>query len=207
MSEWDQQLNKIRPGAIVIGVSAGGFEVIKKLVSSLPSEFSLPIIIVQHIGESTGSEWVEILNKQSLIRVKEADEKEAITGGTLYLAPPNYHLLVEGDRTFTLTIDERVNYARPAIDILFETAAEVFGSNLVGIVGTGANFDGAKGLLRIKEYGGVTIVQDPGTAEVDVMPKAAITTAGPHLILSIDEIIQYIIEIDAINNNYHEVEA
>tara|TARA_Y100001972_G_scaffold93178_1_gene114226 strand:+ start:3281 stop:3901 length:621 start_codon:yes stop_codon:yes gene_type:complete len=200
-------IENIRSEAIVIGVSAGGFEVIKKLVSSLPSEFSLPIIIVQHIGDFPRSGWVELFNKQCLIQVKEADEKESIIGGTVYLAPPNYHLLIEKDKTFTLTIDERVNYARPAIDVLFETAAEAYGASLVGIVGTGGNSDGAKGLLRIKELGGVTIVQDPTTAEVNTMPVSAIQIASPLLVIPVASIIKYILELHFINLKYHDLET
>lgn len=185
--------------AIVIGLSAGGFEVIKKVVTSLPKDYSIPLIVVQHIGDFSRSEWVEMFNQRSQVHVKEAEEKEEIIGGNVYLAPPNYHLLVEVDRTFTLTIDERVNHARPAIDVLFETAADAYGSFLVGIVGTGGNADGARGLLRIKELGGITIVQDPDTSEVNTMPISAIKIASPQYILSVDQIIQFILELHTIN--------
>lgn len=203
-SDQRHQLRAIRSEAVVLGVSAGGFEVIKQLVTSVHAEFSIPIIIVQHISDFSRGEWVGLLDKQCKIRVKEVEEKEEISGGIVYLAPPNYHLLIEPDKTFTLTVDERVNYARPSIDVLFESAAQAYGSGLVGIIGTGANFDGANGLLKIKEYGGVTIVQDPDTAEVEVMPQAAISAAKPHLILSVNEIIQYMLELNIINHKYHE---
>ncbi|MEI7983582.1 MAG: chemotaxis protein CheB, partial [Bacteroidota bacterium] len=108
--------------------------------------------------------------------------------GMAYLAPPNYHLLIEPDFSFTLTIDERVNYARPSIDVLFETAAEAFKDQLIGIILTGANNDGSKGLKKISEYGGLTIVQDPETAEVDSMPRAALRETVVDHILTIDEI-------------------
>jgi len=201
------QLRAIRSEAVVLGVSAGGFEVIKQLVTSLPVEFSIPIIIVQHISDFSRGEWVGLLDKQCKIPVKEVEEKEEILGGIVYLAPPNYHTLIEPDRTFTLTVDERVNYARPSIDVLFESAAEAYGPLLTGVVGTGANFDGANGLLTIKEYGGVTIVQDPAIAEVDVMPRAAIDIARPNLILSTEEITRYILELGIINSKYHEFET
>ncbi|XOV95316.1 MAG: chemotaxis protein CheB [Bacteroidota bacterium] len=189
----------MRSEAIVLGVSAGGFEVIKRLITALPIYFTLPIIIVQHLSDFSRGEWVGLLDKQCKISVKEVEEKEEITGGVVYLAPPNYHLLIENDRTFTLTVDERVNYARPSIDVLFESAAEAYGPSLVGIVGTGANYDGARGLERIKNLGGVTIVQDPDTAEVDSMPRAAIEIAQPQLILSLELIIKYVLEINSIN--------
>ena len=108
------------------------------------------------------------------------------------MAPPNYHLLIEPDQTFTLTIDERVNYARPSIDVLFETAAEVFREHLIGIILTGANNDGSHGLKRIKELGGMAIVQDPETAEVDSMPKAAVAACAVDHVLSLEEISAFL---------------
>ena len=206
-NEYYNQLRAIRSEAVVFGLSAGGFEVIKQLVTSLPVEFSIPIVIVQHISDFSRGEWVGLLDKQCKIPVKEIEEKEEITGGIVYLAPPNYHVLIEYDKTFTLTVEGRVNYARPSIDVLFESAADTYGPSLVGIIGTGANHDGAYGLLRIKECGGITIAQDPNTAEVKVMPKTAVEIANPHLILSVDMIIQYILEIDSINLKCHELQV
>lgn len=181
--------------AIVLGASAGGMTVVRDLVTSLPMDFSMALLIVQHIGDSSDGGWARLLNDRSQVTVKEADEKETVTAGTVYLAPANYHLLVEPDHTLTLTVDERVNYARPAIDVLFETAAEAYAKDLIGIVCTGGNFDGAKGLAYIKEKGGLTIVQDPETAETPAMPKAALHATEVDHVLSMEDITALLLEI------------
>jgi two-component system chemotaxis response regulator CheB len=182
----------VRPGekykAIVVGSSAGGLNALKSLIGNLNKSFSIPVIIVQHISPDSENYLVHILNELKRLKVKEADEKEIPKEGFAYVAPPNYHLLVEPDHSLTLTVDERVNYARPSIDVLFETAAEAYRDKLVGIILTGANNDGSMGLKKIKELGGVAIVQDPVTAEVDSMPRAAIQNCKVDYILSLEEI-------------------
>ncbi|MBI1288632.1 MAG: chemotaxis protein CheB [Flavobacteriales bacterium] len=182
--------------AIVLGASAGGMAVVKNLVTSLPKDFSMALLIVQHIGDTSDGIWAQLLNDKSQVFVKEADEKESVKEGTVYLAPANYHLLVEPDHTLTLTVDERVNYARPSIDVLFETAAEAYGKHLIGIVCTGGNFDGAKGLAYIKEKGGLTIVQDPETAETPAMPKAALQATEVDHVLNMQDITELLLQID-----------
>lgn len=174
--------------AVVIGSSAGGLNALKTLFRGLDRNFKLPVIMVQHISPDSENYMVHILNDLKKIPVKEADEKERPVPGTAYMAPPNYHLLIEPDRTFTLTVDERVNYARPSIDVLFETAAEAYKDTLIGIILTGANNDGSRGLKKIRDFGGLTIVQDPETAEVDSMPRAAVQTAHPHHTIALEEI-------------------
>jgi len=174
--------------AVVAGASAGGLNALKTLFRGLDEQFDLPVIIVQHISPNAENYLIHILNEFHKLKVREADEKEVPQNGFAYLAPPNYHLLIEPDHTFTLTIDERVNYARPSIDVLFETAAEAYKDQLIGIILTGANNDGSKGLKKIKEFGGMAIVQDPETAEVDSMPKAAIQTTVVDYILNVEEI-------------------
>ncbi|MCP8686433.1 chemotaxis protein CheB [Marinobacterium sedimentorum] len=180
---------------VVIGTSAGGLQALKRLLAELPGDLSFPILIVQHISPRSDGNWVSILNAQCALEIKEADEKEAIVPGKVYLAPANYHLLVEEDRSCTLTLDESVNYARPSIDVLFETAAQSCGAGLIGIVMTGANSDGARGLQSIKNNGGLTIVQDPETAESSTMPLAAIRLAEPDYVLPIDEIRELLISL------------
>jgi two-component system chemotaxis response regulator CheB len=182
--------------AIVIGVSSGGMNALKIISSALPIDFKIPIIIVQHVGAHSDSQWIQLLNEKSNLHVKEADEKEKIEKGTIYIAPPNYHLLIEKDKTFSLTIDERVNFARPSIDVLFESAAEAYRNKLIGIVLTGSNSDGTIGITRIKECGGLSIIQDPKTAESSYMPKSAITAIEPDYILSLENIIALLIELD-----------
>jgi len=181
--------------AIVIGVSSGGMSALKYIFSALPAGFSTPIIIVQHINSNSDNEWIKLLNNKSNLTVKEADEKEKIVSGTAYIAPSNYHLLIEKDKTFSLTIDERVNFARPSIDVLFESAAEAYKNKLIGIVLTGSNNDGAKGIKCIKELGGLAIIQDPETAESSIMPASAIAAILPDYILSLEKIVQLLIKI------------
>lgn len=168
----------------------------KKLFSILPEDFRIPVIIVQHLSPLSNSEWISILNKKCALNLKEADEKEMIEPGNIYIAPPNYHLLIEKDHTFTLTTDEKVSYARPSIDVLFETAAEAFKNRLIGIVLTGSNHDGTAGLKRIKHYGGLCIVQDPEDAFSSYMPATAIAEVGPDHILELDEIAALLLTLD-----------
>ena len=183
--------------AIVIGVSSGGMNAMKVLFSLLPKEFNTPIIIVQHISSQSENLWIRLLNDKSNIYIKEADEKESIEHGKVYIAPPNYHLLIERNKTFSLTVDERVNFARPSIDVLFESAAEAYKNKLIGVILTGSNNDGTNGLKRIKEYGGLTIVQDPATAESSYMPASAIAVVQMDYILTLENIIKLLIKIDA----------
>jgi len=182
--------------AIVIGVSSGGMNALKFIFSKLPVDFRIPIIIVQHMSARSDSEWIKLLNDKSNLAIKEADEKEKVESGHVYIAPANYHLLIENDKTFSLTIDERVNFARPSIDVLFESAAEAYKNKLIGIVLTGSNNDGAKGIKRIKESGGMVIIQDPETAESPNMPASAINVIQPDYILSLEKIIEFLIKLD-----------
>jgi len=183
--------------AIVIGVSSGGMNALKFLFTALPVDFGIPIIIVQHISPRSDNQWIKLLNNNSNLSIKEADEKEEIEHGKVYIAPPNYHLMIERNKTFSLTIDERVNYSRPSIDVLFESAAEVYKNKLIGVILTGSNNDGTNGLKRIKDYGGLTIVQDPATAESAYMPASAIAVVQMDYILTLENIIKLLINIDA----------
>jgi two-component system chemotaxis response regulator CheB len=183
---------KMKYQLVVIGSSAGGLEALKKLIGGLKDDFALPMVIVQHMSPDAENYLPLFLNNIGKIKAKEADEKESPRKGTVYIAPPNYHLLLEIDRTFTLTVDERVNYARPAIDVLFETAAEAYGEQLIGIILTGANNDGTAGMNKIKEYGGMTIVQDPAEAEVNLMPLSAIQAVQIDHVLKLDVISEFL---------------
>ncbi|MDF2448562.1 MAG: chemotaxis protein CheB [Bacteroidota bacterium] len=181
--------------AIVIGVSAGGMNVMKQLFAALPHNFQLPIIIISHIGARSDNQWIHILNNTCSLTIKEADEKEKIRPGFIYFPPPNYHLMIENDKTFSLTIDAKVNYARPSIDVLFESAADAYGRHLIGIILTGSNSDGTLGLQRIKDQGGLTIVQDPSDAEYNPMPKSA-TSIKPDHILPFKEILLFLTNLN-----------
>ena len=186
----------MRYEAIVIGVSSGGMNAMKVMFSLLPKDFNTPIIIVQHISAHSDNLWIKLLNDQNNLSIKEADEKENIEYGKVYIAPPNYHLMIEKDKTFSLTIDERVNFARPSIDVLFESAAEAYKDKLIGVVLTGSNNDGTNGIKRIQECGGLTIIQDPETAESSYMPASAIAVIKPDYILSLKDIIKLLIKLD-----------
>jgi two-component system, chemotaxis family, protein-glutamate methylesterase/glutaminase len=160
--------------AVVIGVSAGGIEALKVILPTLPASFPLPIAIVQHRNERESSFLAEYFNRISEVTVTEAEDKEQPCAGHVYLAPAGYHLLIEPDRSFSLSVDGRVNYSCPSIDVLFESAADAFAESLIGIVLTGANADGAQGLKAVKARGGLAIVQNPKSAQAIAMPRAAL---------------------------------
>jgi two-component system chemotaxis response regulator CheB len=181
--------------AIVIGTSAGGLHVMTRILKPLPADFPLPIIVVQHRAKDERNLLEEVLQQKCQVRIKQADEKESIEDGVVYFAPPDYHLLIENDRTFSLSFDAAVNFSRPSIDVLFETAADVFKERLLGIILTGANNDGAAGIRKISMRGGITIAQSPETADYADMPKAAINTGYVRHIMSPDEISQYLLAL------------
>jgi two-component system chemotaxis response regulator CheB len=173
---------------IVIGCSMGGLAALEELLSELSFDLSVPIVVVQHISPDSENYMVTLLNEHCALQVQEVDEKERLRPGVVYIAPPNFHVLLEKDKSCTLSVDEKVNFSRPSIDVLFETAAYCCGNKAVGIVLTGGNKDGAEGLKKIKKAGGLTIVQDPGEAEVCIMPEMAITIANPDFVLTLKQI-------------------
>ncbi len=182
--------------AVVIGVSAGGMNALPLVLFPLPSDFPVPIVIVQHISPDRRDNYlIEYLNRLVRLQVKEADEKESIDTGSVYIAPADYHLMIENDRTFSLCVDEKVQYARPSIDVLFESASEVYDSGLIGVILTGANADGAIGLKKIKENGGLAIVQDPETADSTMMPRSAIEACEVDHVLPLVEIGDFLMKI------------
>jgi two-component system, chemotaxis family, protein-glutamate methylesterase/glutaminase len=174
--------------AVAVGVSAGGLEALRVILGLLPAGFSMPVLIAQHLHPQQDRFFFDVLGQSCLLPVREAEEKEAATPGVVYFAPPNYHLLIELDRTFSLSVDAKVNFSRPSIDVLFETAAEAYGAALIGIILTGASRDGAAGLRRIKESGGLAVVQDPAGAEFALMPSAALEETQVDHVLSLPEI-------------------
>lgn len=174
--------------AVVCGVSAGGLDALRILLATIPEDFAPALIIVQHRLARQDEFLAGLLATACRLPVKEAEDKEDVLGGVVYLAPANYHLMIEADRTFSLSIDEKVNFSRPSIDVLFETAAEVYGAGLIGIILTGASRDGAAGLRRVKEMNGIAVVQDPKTAEFPAMPLAALEETQIDHILSIERI-------------------
>ena len=184
--------------AVVIGASAGGVEAVGTLLSALPPDFGPVVIVVIHIPSTNDSLLVAVLATQCALSVREAADKDPIGGGTVYVAPPAYHLLVEPDRSFALSVDAPVNYSRPSIDVLFESAAYAYRERLLGIVLTGANSDGADGLARIRSFGGRAWVQEPDTAVASMMPSSAIERAGADLILSVQDMAAELGAIQAV---------
>lgn len=177
---------------IVIGGSAGSLDVILKLIPALNTGLPVAIIIVTHRKPSNDDILVELLNARSAWPVKEAEEKEPVEPHTIYIAPTDYHLLLEKDHTFSLDVSEKVNYSRPSIDITFESAAEVYGPFLLGILLSGANADGVDGMKSIKSHGGICLVQDPDTADVDYMPRQAVQQVKVDMVLPADQLAGYI---------------
>lgn len=184
--------------AVVVGASAGGMQALKVLLCGLPADFPMAVAVVQHLEASSGGYLSEFLNETCAIPVREADEKEPFRKGTAYIAPANYHLLIEPDRSLSLSADDKVNYSRPAIDPLFESAADVFGPALIGVVMTGASSDGAMGLKRIKAGGGRAVVQNPASAESPFMPQSAVRAAEPDHIVELEEIAPLLIRLAAL---------
>jgi two-component system, chemotaxis family, protein-glutamate methylesterase/glutaminase len=173
--------------AVVMGVSSGGLEALKVLVPALRPDFEVPVLIVQHLSAQADSYLITRLDEVSGLTVKEAEDKEILQAGVVYVAPPDYHLLVEADGSLTLSVDPKVNFSRPSVDVLFESASDAFADKLVGVILTGANQDGAKGLARIKRRGGLAIVQSPESAQADAMPRAALKSTNVDHVLPLHE--------------------
>lgn len=183
--------------AVVIGASAGGVNALLQVLPALPRSYRLPVIVVLHVKSGRQSQLVEVFQQRMAIPVREAGDKESIIPGTLYFAPAGYHLLLERDRSFSLSCDAPLHFARPAIDVTMETASEVYGAALVGVLLTGANDDGAAGMASIGEAGGVTVVQDPDEANVGVMPMEAIRARQPDLVLTLEQIKQLLLMLES----------
>lgn len=172
---------------IVIGASAGAFHALTKLLPALPE--ALPVVVVVHIPADRPSALAEVLGASSARETAEVEDKTPLVPGTIHFAPPGYHLLLESDGTFALSVDPPVHFSRPSVDVLFESAADAFGARVMGVVLTGANEDGAQGLKAIRDAGGYCLVQRPDTAEAPTMPEAAIQAAAPDQILTLDEMV------------------
>ncbi|HEX2095097.1 MAG TPA: chemotaxis protein CheB [Longimicrobiaceae bacterium] len=175
---------------VVVGVSAGGLHALRTLVGGLPGGFGMAVAIVQHRSRESEA-LCEFLQDCTELEVYDVTDKQPIRPGQVYLAPPDYHLLVERDH-FALSVDDPVMYSRPSIDVTFGTAADAFGSRVVGVVLTGANHDGARGLRRIVDRGGYAVVQDPGSSEVAVMPAAALRAVPEAVVLPLEGIAPHL---------------
>lgn len=176
--------------AIVIGASAGGVEALGQILPALPAGFRPALLIVLHLPRERPSLLVQIYEKRCALPIREADDKEPIEPGTVYFAPPDYHMLVERNRQIALSTDEPVHFSRPSVDVLFESAADVYGHRLLGMILTGANEDGAAGLHAIHRAGGITVVQQPDSAKVPLMVVSALQRNPADFVLSLPEIAE-----------------
>jgi two-component system, chemotaxis family, protein-glutamate methylesterase/glutaminase len=173
---------------VVIGASWGGLRALEEVFTGLPEDFPTPIVVAQHRDDDSDDELLSrLLSRYTPLHVADADDKARLEAGTILLAPPGYHVLVT-EGCVELNVDEPVQFARPSIDVLFETAADAYGPRTLGVLLTGANADGANGLLEIQRRGGRTIVQDPATAERPEMPRAALDVMTPDAVAGLDEI-------------------
>jgi two-component system chemotaxis response regulator CheB len=176
---------------VVIGTSTGGLKALQTLLSGLSADFPLPVVIVQHRGSSPENGLCEFLAQSSRLPVTEPEDKEPVLSGRAYLAPRDYHLLIE-NRSFALSVDHAVAYARPSIDVLFECAADEYGDGVIGVILTGANNDGARGLAKISAQGGLTLVENPETAASHEMPRAALSRITADWVLPLEEIAPHL---------------
>lgn len=178
---------------VAVGASAGGLYALRTLVAGLPADFPMPVAVVQH--RSKDSELLcELLQECTAMEVYEVNDKEEARPGCVYIAPPDYHMLVD-DGYFTLSTEAPVRFSRPSIDVTFESAADTYGMDAIGVVLTGANADGSRGLRQIMDAGGLGVVQDPATAEVRVMPQAAARACPEACVLPMDQIAPYLAAI------------
>jgi len=181
--------------AIVIGGSAGSFQVVTRILSSLPKTLSIPVLLSMHRLKHVRSGFLEALSLKSNLPIIEPDDKEQIKPGRAYLAPANYHMYVEMGNRIALSTEEPVHHSRPSIDLSFITAAQTYRDRLIGIILSGANSDGAYGLQKVKEYNGLTIVQDPNECQVKTMTEAAMKMTKIDHIFNTDQMIKFLLKI------------
>jgi two-component system, chemotaxis family, protein-glutamate methylesterase/glutaminase len=187
--------------AIVIGASAGGVDAVSTLLEALPPSFGAAVAVVIHVPPAGDDILARVLAQRCALPVRQAADKEAIEAGNVYVAPPGYHVLIEPERTFALSLDEPVHFSRPSVDVLFESAAHAFRERLLAIVLTGANADGAEGLRIVRELGGTGWVQQPATAYAQAMPTAAIARAGADRVATVAELAQALCALDTAATN------
>jgi len=184
-----------KPELLLIGGSSGSLGIVLSILTALPENYPVALMLVMHRNNSRESLLNEVLGIKSNMPVVEVEEKEPIRASTVYFAPADYHVLIEKDRTFSLDYSEKQNYSRPSIDVSFTSAAEVYGPHLMGILLSGANDDGTAGMLSIKNRGGYCIIQDPADAMADYMPRHALERMQADAVLSGQEIVRYLLSI------------
>ncbi len=188
--------------AAVIGASAGGQEQVVAILAGLSQDFGLPILIVQHLHSTDGGAYADQLDSRLTLPVREADDKQPIQAGHVYVAPANYHLLVERTNTLALSVDKPVNWCRPSVDVLFESAACAWGDGVIGIIVSGTGNDGADGMCAIADRGGMTIAQDPAGAQSPEMPRAAIERGRVQEVLTPPDIAALLMTCGAVGRGH-----
>jgi two-component system chemotaxis response regulator CheB len=181
---------------VIIGGSAGSLQALLQILPFIENAVSFAIVIVVHRKNSDEQTLEDLIALKSKIKVKEVEDKVPLKPGFIYIAPSNYHLLFEKDETLSLDTSEKINYSRPSIDVAFESAAEIYGSHLIGILLSGSNSDGTVGMQAVKQTGGITVVQNPISAEMSFMPNNAILHVAPDFVLKTEEILEFIKEIN-----------
>jgi two-component system chemotaxis response regulator CheB len=176
-------------------------DVLLRILAPLPADFPIPLLIVQHLHKTDHSRFAAMLDASVPLSVTEAMDEQVVEPAHVYVAPSDYHVLVERDGTLALSVDPPVNWSRPSVDVLFESAARTFAERLIGVLLTGANADGARGLKLIRQLGGLTIAQDPATAESPVMPEAAIRLQAAEQVLSPDEIADRLLALARVDGD------
>ncbi|GAB3323276.1 chemotaxis protein CheB [Larkinella ripae] len=192
---------KLKKGykAVIIGGSAGSIEVLLQLLPALPSALSFALIIVLHRKNSVDSSLANLLSLKTALPIKEVEDKDPVLTGTIYLAPPDYHLLIEKEEVFSLDDSEKVNYSRPSLDVTFESAADVYGPELVGVLLSGANSDGTAGLNAVKKAGGIIVAQQPESAQSGFMPQQAILHTPIDRVLDVEELSAFLRSLNAVS--------
>ena len=185
---------------VAVGTSWGGLAALTTLLGALPADFSVPVVVVQHRSNDSERLLCQLLQDATDLRVCEIEDKDELTPGTVHLAPANYHVLIEQGHV-SLTVEEPVRFSRPSIDVMLTSASDTYGAGVIGVVLTGANEDGARGLANIVKRGGRALVQDPKTAEIPTMPVAAIRAVPTAEVLPLDALVSRLIELSASNAN------
>jgi len=192
-----QTARTVRCRAIVIGGSAGGADALDLILAMLDEDFPLPVLVVQHLHSSDDGLFAKHLARTARLPVVEPCDKDRVEGGHIYVAPANYHMLVETDGTICLSVSERVHWSRPSIDVLFESAVRAWGGAVTAVLLSGASVDGAIGMRAVRNAGGLTIAQNPATAEIALMPQSAIDADAADLVLDAPQIGQRLAELGA----------
>jgi two-component system, chemotaxis family, protein-glutamate methylesterase/glutaminase len=184
-----------RARVIVVGASAGAVDALSAILPALPRGYPIPVIVVVHLPAGRPSAMTDLFRAKCEVEVREVEDKEPLLAGVIYFAPPDYHVLLESDQRLSLSVEDPVNFSRPSVDVLFESAADAYGPDVIGIILTGANGDGARGLRAIQAAGGTVIVQKPELAHAPEMPVAALAACPGAIVLGLDRIAACLNEV------------